>query len=149
MSRRAALLSLAERCEKATAGSRELGEAILVACGWRKTSVGYFYGPLYHWSSPDGKTSFKDDDFSRHNPATSLDAAMRLVPEGWEYEVSNRAPAPLAGRAHLNNRELIYKGIGSRRNPKRRSSECIASTPTLALCAASLRALAEMENTDA
>lgn len=74
---------------------------------------------------------------------TSLDAAVTLVPEAWEWQTSNRAPKPHAGRAYIHNRELIFAGMSGRtRNPKYRSAECTALTPALALCAAALRARA-------
>lgn len=72
------LLSLAERVERATGPDQELGREVLLACGWRKSGRGYFLGPLFGWSSPDGKTYFDDDDFRRHDPTASIDAAMML-----------------------------------------------------------------------
>lgn len=81
------LRSLIEQLESASEGTKPLGEAVLLACGWTKTQVGYWLGPRYYWTSPDGKHSFDDDYFHRHNPTTSLDAAITLVPEGWAWKV--------------------------------------------------------------
>lgn len=71
------LLALAERCEKAAGPDRELGFEILLACGWRKTCVGNFYGPLYYWNDGAG-CSYPEDRLSC--PTKSVDAALSLVP---------------------------------------------------------------------
>lgn len=73
-------LSLIDRLREAKGADRELGREVLLACGWRKTCVGHFHGPLYYWSSPDGRTSFNDDKFRDHDPTASVDAALSLVP---------------------------------------------------------------------
>lgn len=70
----------------------------------------------------------------------SIDAALTLVPDGWEWLVSNRAPAPHTGRAYINNRTLIYIGGGMTPNPRHRSAEVTAPTAPLAICLASTRA---------
>jgi len=73
---------------------------------------------------------------------TSIDSAKTLVPDGWEWMVSNRAPKSHAGRAYINNRELILGGGGGmNRNPRYRGHECTAATPELAMCIVCLRAL--------
>ena len=72
----------------------------------------------------------------------SLDAALTLVPEGWEYNISNRAIRPHAGRAYIHNRKLINVGGGMTPNPEYRGSETTAHTPILALCIAALKARA-------
>lgn len=77
------LLALAARVEQLTGRDIALGHEILLACGWRKTCVGNFYGPLYHWSSPDGSKSYPEDRLPC--PTESLDAAMTLVPEGCDF----------------------------------------------------------------
>ena len=72
---------------------------------------------------------------------TSLDAALTLVPEGWEWLASNRARTPHTGRAYIHNRELVFGGIGHlSTNPKYRGEETTAATPALATCIAALRA---------
>lgn len=71
----------------------------------------------------------------------SIDAALTLVPEGWQWQISNRAPEPHIGRAYLNNRELINTGRGGLTpNPKYRGAEVTAATPVIALCIAALKA---------
>ena len=75
------LTELIARLEKASGPDRSLGHDVLLACGWRRTCVGHFYGPLWHWSSPDGKRSWPED--SLPCPTASIDAALQLVPEGW------------------------------------------------------------------
>lgn len=71
----------------------------------------------------------------------SIDAALRLVPEGWEWKVSNRAVEPDAGRAYIHTRELQHIGVsGMTPNPAYKGFENTAATPALALCIAALRA---------
>jgi len=73
-----------------------------------------------------------------------MNAALSLVPEGMEWQVSNRAPKHHAGRAYIHNREMISIGIGgTMRNPRYRGYECTAATPELATVAAALKARAQ------
>lgn len=72
----------------------------------------------------------------------SLDAAMMLVPEGWRWMAGHREH-PHA-RAYVENGAPAFVGAGSRRNPARQWYETTAATPALALCAASLRARAQV-----
>lgn len=76
--------SLIERLEKAEGPDRELGDDILLACGWHTTSVGYFHGPIIRWCAPDGKSY---DESDRPDPTASLDAAVGLVPEDLDLEI--------------------------------------------------------------
>ena len=72
---------------------------------------------------------------------SSLDAALTLVPEGYKWQVSNRAVSPHTGRAWINNGELQLAGVGGMsRNPKYRGHETTAATAPIALCIAALRA---------
>lgn len=71
---------------------------------------------------------------------SSIDDALMLVPEGWQWQSSNRAPKPHAGRAYIHNGELIYAGMSAAKNPKYRHEEATAATPAIALCIAALRA---------
>lgn len=75
-------------------------------------------------------------------PAGWIGIGMLMVPEGWEWQLSNRAPKPMQGRAYIHNRELIYSGGGFSRNPKYRGEECTAMRPDCALVLAALRAMA-------
>ena len=70
----------------------------------------------------------------------SLDAAVALVPEGWIWLSSNRAPKPHAGRAYISNGEMISISGGMTPNPRYRGQEVTAPTPALALVIAALRA---------
>lgn len=69
----------------------------------------------------------------------SLDAAMGLVPEGWNSAAGQKADH---GWAYINNRQPHFIGVGTRRNPERIWIECNAETPAIALTAAALRAIA-------
>lgn len=99
------LLQLAERVERAEGPDPALGREVLLACGWRKTQVGRFMGPLYQWSSPDGRISFDDDDFQRrrHDPTASLDAAMKLASAN-PNDILREAMAALSKRFDLHMR---------------------------------------------
>ena len=65
--------------------------------------------------------------------STSIDAALTLVPEGWQWQTSNRAPLPYAGRGYIHNGELHM-------SVKYRGLEAVAFTSALALCIAALKA---------
>lgn len=71
---------------------------------------------------------------------SSIDAAVTLIPDGWRWQVSNRAPHPHTGRAYLSNGELINIGGGLTPNPKYRGAEVTAATPAIAICIAALQA---------
>lgn len=131
------IMSLIERLEKATGPNASLGREVLLACGWRKTCVGHFHGPMYRWSSPDGKIGFDDDRFHDHDPTNSLDAAMSLVPEGYairDWMVWPGQPSELnLLETHLYKGERWHKS-SDRRWPAK------GATPAIALCIASLKA---------
>lgn len=57
------LLALAQRCEDARGSDLLLGREVLLACG-----QGYV-SPLNHWRNPTG----------------SIEAAMELLPAGWDH----------------------------------------------------------------
>ena len=111
---RETLLALADRAEKATGDSFDLNHAIALALG------------------------LPSEPFS-----ASLDAAMSLVPEGWNWMAGNR-DQPLA-RAYVNNGQPHFTGAAARRNPACLWFETTAPTPALALCAAALRARATLD----
>lgn len=81
------LSGLIARVEKASGPDRELGFEILLSCGWRRTCVGFFCGPIYHWSSPDGSLSYSEDGMPC--PTRSIDAALTLLPEGLSVKMGN------------------------------------------------------------
>lgn len=93
---------LIERLEKETGTNADLGREVLLACGWRKTCIGRFMGELWHWSSPDARVSFNDDDFYRHNPTRSLDTAMLLVPEGGVVRLQTMHEGVVGGHAWIS-----------------------------------------------
>jgi hypothetical protein len=70
----------------------------------------------------------------------SIDDALTLVPEGWGWQVSNRAPVPHTGRAFIHNNERPFVGLAASPNPLRRTEEHTAATPAIALCIAALKA---------
>lgn len=71
----------------------------------------------------------------------SIEAALALVPDGWQWQASNRAPKPKAGRAYIYNGEPHSVGVGGmRNNPKYRGHEVTAATPAIAMCIVGLMA---------
>ena len=134
------LLDLAERCEKATGPDRQLDLDIINAI---TSKSGWFWHDDRHEtiSRNDYGHGAPGNPICSLDPHTSfIDYALELVPEGWQWSVSNRARAPHAGRAYIHNNELINIGGGMTPNPKYRGAEVTAATPALALCAAGLRA---------
>ena len=131
---------LIERLESAAEGNRELGDEVLLAAGWRKTPVGHFYGPIHHWSSPDGRHNYSED--RRPNPTQSLDAAMTLVSDGWWF---------VGLVSHVQQtKEFQVVRVGNwqarliptdRHNPPGIIIGEHKSLPVLALCVAALRAV--------
>ena len=109
---------LIARLEESLASSRELDIEICVALGKSRLDAGFQSAPYY---------------------TLSIDDALKLVPDGWTWQVSNRAPKPNFGRAYVHNGELINVGGGLTPNPKYRGSEIIAATPAIALCIAALK----------
>lgn len=122
------LSDIIARLEKAAGPDSKLGREVLLACGWRQTYYGHLYGPLYQWSSPCGRYSFKDDDFDQFDPTRSIDAALTLVPEGWVRCVD--ATAPDAGV-----RVDLYPPIGRQPVAGDHKKEAVAT------CIAALKAL--------
>ena len=72
----------------------------------------------------------------------SIDAAMSLVPEGWNWMTGNR-DLPLA-RAYVNNGQPHFTGMAARKNPANIWHAVVAATPAIALTAAALRARASL-----
>lgn len=147
MTKRDELLALAERCEKATGPCGELEAEI-----WLSVTPGATHNK-WSYVHRTGRECTVDETRDRFGHLVSvpryteyLDAAMTLVPGGLEWSVSNRAPAPYGGRAYLHNRKPHFLGLSARENPDYRGWESVASDPVLSLCAAALRAQAEMES---
>lgn len=137
--------SLIARLERATGPDRELDLAVAVAVNY----AGMF-NPDYGWQWSlwgdeiegicDGRRVVLDPAQFCPPFSASIDAALTLVPEGWTWQISNRAPKPLAGRAYIHNGELHFASLYAGRNPKYRGEEDTAATPALALCIAALKA---------
>lgn len=140
------LRALADRCEAASEGSRELDAEIAIVTfygGWndlddardvtraRKTLIS-------HGARPG---DFEIVGFSgvslRSSPAytASIDAAMTLVDAEWFWRIGHdgEGPDPSMFRADIGG-SVSFGFV-----------KATAATPALALCAASLRALAEKE----
>lgn len=127
---------LIERLESATGPDRELDALVAIAMGEPPSEAfrlagapdpGKFgVGSYGYWTAP--------------KYSESIDAALTLVPEGWQWQISNRAPDPHTGRAYLNNKQLINIGGGLTPNPRYAGAEATAATPAIALCIAALRA---------
>lgn len=132
------MIDLIKRLEEATEGSPKLDLAILNSVSgheWRFCMA----GRAVTWDRY-GPDAAGNPVCSLEPYTTSLDAALTLVPQGWRWQVSDRAPKPHVGRAFLNNGEMQLAGIGGGRNPKFKASEVTAYTPALALCIAALKA---------
>lgn len=120
---------LIRRLEGATSPDPELGREILLACGWRRTCVGHFYGPLYNWSGPNGE-HYHDDRLPC--PTSSVDMALTIVPKHHLWEMRQGFEA----RAIVWMIETDY----DERNPPTGYS---TTFPAIALCIAALKARAE------
>lgn len=114
-----ALLELAARVEAATGSDRELDAAIATGIG-KKARVKYGHPALGNeYSAPAY--------FERYT--ASIDSAMSLVPEGWEYSFLN-------GNGY-DEAALTSHGI-------ERTAWSSGNSLPLAICAAALRARASM-----
>lgn len=139
------LLELAERVERATGPDAELdmlidcalkdivpvypteGHPMTPGRGGRIEAAGTF--KLLGWIDP-GEVNRNFSPYGKPYPpvTASLDAAMTLVPEGFDW---------ILGRT--NNGLTIHAEVGGRGDEFMR----FGNTPALALCAASLRAIAQ------
>jgi hypothetical protein len=131
MTQRDELLALAERCEKAREGSRELDGLIWkAACEkpgdiWSRDLID---GNIWMRQDPEDTVAYEAP------PAytTSLDAAMTLVPTGHDWSLFFDNGSALAGCMPSSEDGCDWIDVPG-------------ATPALALCAAALRAAAEME----
>ena len=116
---RTELRALAERVMALAGPCRETDEAIALSVGWRQVQ----YGPEQRdiWKNPCGALLSLVPAFT-----ASLDAAMTLVPEVCQWQVSTQEPGPWA-----------WVGNDSHDPPAQ-----MAATPDLALAAAALFARA-------
>lgn len=141
------LLELAERCEQALGPDRELDILIGYAVDLKGDDAHLSFrrsfdicGMAQTLQMAESHQNIWRTELPRYT--ASIDAALTLVPNGWTWLSSNRAPAPKTGRAYLYNNELHFTGIADRPNPAFRGVELTAATPALALAAAGLRAQA-------
>jgi hypothetical protein len=121
------LLALADRCEREVPDPY-LASAILVALG----NQTLFRGPNLGWEwRPDGIGIWR----SMPRPDLSIDQAVLVVPEfwGWALETGDRA------KALVHNRNTLFRG-------DRHVTMGMGCSPSLALCAAALRARAALED---
>jgi len=127
----ALLMDLADRVEKADGADRELDVAIHQ----------FLERPVL-WAVDDDGCEYQAL-VSVPLYTASLDAALSLVPEGWKWscDFTQRPLFQDCGRA-----DLYAPGIGDDRPAD--VTDIYAATPALALCAASLRALAQEAPSD-
>lgn len=141
---RGELLKLAERCEAATGPDCKLDAEIALRCQslpyvipdgqiGLKEIVQDCDGTLrILWAAvPPLLTGYASFNFDPLPVTASLDAAMALVPEGWDwlrdaYDEMRVCPVALYGRTDYASHDVTGKN----------------EAPTLALCAAALRARA-------
>lgn len=76
---------------------------------------------------------------------TSLDAAVGLVPEGWNWSVEHYCFDAVIPYREPGQKASVWRDS---RNPTERIFNIEAKTPALALCAAALRARAALSQTD-
>jgi len=126
-----ALSDIIARLEKATGPDRDVDAHIALATGW--LVLGTNIGP--EWCDPNNRPAGL--------PAytASLDAALRLVPEGWGgsvdvYPESYRRPDADGKRLKWGGAASISPDFG---DIARLITAC-AKTPALALCIAALKA---------
>jgi hypothetical protein len=127
------LLTLAERCEQATGPDRELDVAIAVAAGVireRDGNLCYATGNDSDYVLERGYYDLEGGPQELPYFTASLDAAMALVPEGWEgsLPVKRKCYAEL-WRPGTVDSNVFGKGPAA----------------ALALCAAALRARASQD----
>lgn len=138
---------LAERCEAAEAGSRELDAEAFHTFGMPlpKDFAGY---SLDMKPDPDSASGFMMPVGEMHIKyecapySTSLDAAMTLLPEGWGV-TSVTHPMPKCTWAAVREYEKGKDGKSWTSKTLRQSGEVHAKTPALALLAAICRAMGE------
>jgi len=138
---RAEVLALADRAEKATGPDRELDADISRALGWFQKPVTMRYANpdavvTEHYWTFEGDSRGAWSTTAPHLFTASLDAAMTLVPEGWQVEMVIRDEGAAA---------QLFDTI---RGPSEPWIRKMSATPALALTAACLRALAEGMNDD-
>lgn len=120
------LLELAAKCEAASGPSREIDLALDLKARpqqWSVSAVEHGLDCPLSW--------FDASELPEYT--TSLDAASKLVPQGWDWCAGTERNAG-GGHAYLRHVQIRTK-----------EAEADATTPALALCAAALKALARTE----
>ncbi len=81
---------LIHQLEQAQSGSRELSDAVLKACGWEiKTTLNGIW-----WIGPENQSI--PIKYSP-SPTESLDDALQLVPEGWDWGIARMTVEGIVG----------------------------------------------------
>ena len=117
------LIALAERVEKLEGPDAKVNADILRALGWTEHGFVAF--------TPSGHKAMVIPDY-----LGSIDAAMLLVPEGWEWQ---------ADTLTMGAERDKHAWFRLHRPDYGEQFEAEAATPALALCAAALRAIASQE----
>jgi len=118
------LEDLIERLEAAMKGSRELDQAI----------VDYLYTKLHDEEFALAACEDRGNEFGPRPLTTSLDAALALVPEGWDVQLFIKAKGSKARLKRLRPYTLIAPMEGYM------GKDRLVATPALALCIAALKA---------
>lgn len=124
---------LIERLEKATGSDREIGNEVLLACGWKLEEDGEGPDRALFWVNPDPNgEDYNDGD--QPNPTFSIDVALRLVPDHWRTDWAGQVPMGTQWFWELTQMDA------------NRSTERVwAPTAPLAICIAALKARALRE----
>lgn len=146
-------MTLLSQLEAATEGSAALDRLIAREFGWHRVEPRFTRSKHGAWIAPEDFCGVYSDGspkldglhgttmhFGPPRYTTNLQDAVSLVPEGWTWQVSNRAPKPHKGRAYIHNGELQFVGGGQARNAAYQGFEDTAVTPALALCIAIIKA---------
>lgn len=137
-------MTLLADLERATDGSRDLSDQVLLAAGWRverprdcgvKDQSGDCFG-CGNKVPAKGECAVPQSNWNwtprnRPNVTENLQDALLLVPEGWSYQIIGPDPLLERGQPHCilglpGTHEVVARG----------------ATSPLALCIASLRAIA-------
>lgn len=137
------------RLEQATEGSQELDAEIDASLRIGKTNL-----PEWAWANfpkwrarPDGRVEVAHDDgrgglsWQPHPYTTSIDAALSLVPEGWEWCLSSTGTACIC-TCWADDSASVFKSTDVKQPRQTPFNEWQpkAPTPALALCIAALKA---------
>ena len=134
------LKPLIAELESAKEGSRELSDRVLLACGWRyekiKRGIGFSGKPKLEdaWLDPTRVPWTGAVKSKRPSPTESLDDAVAVVPEGWEWGIGSGWSHKSAARPPIA--QLVYLDMST---GKQTTITENGNTPVLALCIAALK----------